>query len=81
MKRMIRCSDMSSESRKWITSEEVDELLKGCSPNEKRLVAKLAQSSSPVEYLFGLTDTIELLDVDVSEEFQEILVQAIEKIH
>lgn len=81
MKRMIRCSDMSSESRKWITSEEVDELLKGCTSREKRLVGRLSQSTSPVEYLFGLTDAIELLDVEVSDSFQEILSQAIEKIH
>ena len=80
MKRMVKCSDMSSEARNWITSEEVDELLKGCTSREKRLVARLSQSTSPVEYLYGLLDTVVFLDPEISESFDTFLKEAAERI-
>lgn len=78
MKKVIKCSDISNKGRNWLASDEVNNLMKGCTPREKRLIGKIANSKNPFEYLGAVIDTVDVLVVDLSDSFSEFLNEALE---
>jgi len=80
MKKIIRCSDMRNKGRSWLISKEVDNLVKGCTAQEKRLIGKISISKNPAEYLGAVVDTIDVLGVGISDSFDKFLEEGLEKI-
>lgn len=78
MKKVIKCSDISNKGRNWLASDEVANLMKGCTPREKRLIGKIANSSNIKEYLGAVIDTVDVLNADISNSFDTFLNEALE---
>lgn len=78
MKKVIKCSDISNKGRNWLSSDEVNSLIKGCTAREKRLIGKIANSRRPAEYLWAMIDTIEMLESSISDSFDNFLSRAAE---
>lgn len=68
---------LSNKGREWLASEEVDNLVKSCTPREKRLIGKMSNSTDLRLYLDAMTDTLDVLDVEVSDSFDEFLKKAL----
>jgi len=78
MKKFIVSSSLTNRARDWFASNEVEELVKGCKPEEKRLVGRIMQSTDPKVYVEGIADTSDILNADTSENFDIIISKCIE---
>ena len=78
MKRYVKSSFALTDE--WFKSDEVNDLFTKLNPNEKRLFAKLRNSSDPVVYLHAIADTTTLFKSDVSNTFVDLVNSGIEHI-
>lgn len=74
MKRVVKAENtLSSKVWDWFAGNEAEELMKRCHPKEKRLIAKIRQSTDPEVYVVGIADAIDLFGVATTAEFDRIL--------
>lgn len=76
MKKFIR----ANSNRDWIHSDTVNELIKGMNAREKRMVGKIANSKDMLSYIGAVADTLETLNVAVTESFDAFISEGIENI-
>ena len=78
MKKVIKCSSAYDKNIDWLRSDEVNEYVKGCTPREKRLFGKIANSKNIAEYLGAVVDTVDVLNANISDSFSKFLDEALE---
>ena len=78
MKMYVKCA--SNRAMSWLNSDRVDELMKGMTAQEKRIVGKIANSGVVESYVGGIIDCIDVMKVDVSDAFDTFLSEFVEYI-
>lgn len=79
MKRFIKSSTTAtSEMMNWLRSDEVGEMMKTMTSQERRLVGKIANSTDPVIYIGAIADSIDVLNPDISDSFDDFMSAAVE---
>lgn len=77
MKRYVKSS--TNELMKWFRSDAVDELMKGMSRSEKRIIGRLANAADIDNYFYGMVETLEMLEVHVSDAFETFIQEFAER--
>lgn len=81
MKKYVKSNNISNSLRNWLASDEVEELMKGMSRSEKRMVGKISQVNGDIEsYVFGICDAIDMYELNVSNAFDLFLRHLVEEL-
>lgn len=80
MKKYIKSSDMKNGLRNWLASDEVEELMKGMSRSEKRIIGKISNAAEVEGYVQGVCDMLDMYELNVSNAFDLFLNHLVEEI-
>lgn len=80
MKRYIKSSDMKNSLRNWLASDEVEELMKGMSRSEKRIIGKISNAAEVEGYVQGICDMLDMYELNVSNAFDLFLNHLVEEL-
>lgn len=80
MKRVIRAAELSNRGKDWLASDEVEEMMQGCTSAEKKLIGKIINSPDPGVFIMDTAEVIDTLSVKISSSFDEFIQKALEKI-
>lgn len=79
MKRFIKSSTTAtSEMMNWLRSDEVGEMMKTMTGQERRIIGKIANSTDPTTYIGAIADLIGILNPGISDSFDNFMSMAVE---
>lgn len=80
MKKYVKSSNISNSLRNWLASDEVEELMKGMSRSEKRIIGKVSNATQVEGYVQGICDMLDMYELNVSNAFDLFLNHLLEEL-